>query len=107
EDEAADSLTIFIDPVTVQNMGLRKGVVTKGPLRRNIRSVGVIDFDETALADVTTKFKGWIEKLYLDATGKQAHKGETLFEIYSPELCSAQTEYLLSLNQSSSSASAK
>ena len=99
EDEAADSSTISIDPVTVQNMGIRTGVVTKGPLRRSIRSVGVVDFDETTLADVTTKFKGWIEKLYVDATGKQAHKGEALFEIYSPELVSAQTEYLLALNQ--------
>jgi membrane fusion protein, copper/silver efflux system len=99
EDEAADSSTISIDPVTVQNMGIRTGIVTKGPLRRTIRTVGMIDFDETALADVTTKFKGWIEKLHVDATGKQAHKGEPLFEIYSPELVSAQTEYLLALNQ--------
>lgn len=99
EDEAADSSTISIDPVTTQNMGVRTGIVTKGPLRRSIRTVGAVDFDETALADVTTKFKGWIEKLYVDATGKQAHKGEPLFEIYSPELVSAQTEYLLALNQ--------
>jgi len=100
EDETADSQTIAIDPVTTQNMGIRTGVVTKGPLRRTIRTVGTVDFDETALADVTTKFKGWIEKLYVDATGKQVHKGEPLFEIYSPDLYSAQTEYLLALNQS-------
>jgi RND family efflux transporter MFP subunit len=106
EDEATDTSTISVDPVTVQNMGIRIGVVMKGPLRRTIRTVGVIDFDETALADVTTKFKGWIEKLYVDATGKQAHKGEPLFEIYSPELYSAQTEYLLALNQAPGSAGA-
>ena len=99
EDEAADSSTISIDPVTTQNMGIRIGVVTSGPLRRTIRTVGVIDFDETALADVTTKFRGWIEKLHADATGKQVHRGEPLFEIYSPELYSAQTEYLLALEQ--------
>jgi len=107
EDEAADSSTISIDPVTTQNMGIRTGVVTKGPLRRAIRTVGTVDFDETALADVTTKFRGWIEKLYVDATGKQAHKGERLFEIYSPELYSAQTEFLLSLNQAPGTAGAE
>src|SRR5439155_10687173 len=99
ENEAGDSSAISIDPVTIQNMGLRLGLVTNGPLRRTIRSLGVIDFDETALADVTTKFKGWIEKLYVDATGKQVHSNEPLFEIYSPELVSAQTEYLLALSQ--------
>lgn len=103
EDETSDSSTISIDPVTVQNMGIRTGVVTKGPLGRVIRSVGSVDFDETALSDVTTKFKGWIEKLYVDSTGKQVHRGEPLFEIYSPELFSAQTEYLLALNSAASS----
>ncbi len=108
EDQAAaaESSTITIDPVTVQNMGFRSGVVTRGPLRRAIRTVGVIDFDETSLTDVTTKFKGWIEKLYVDATGQQVHRGEPLFEIYSPELYSAQMEYVLALNQTSAGAGA-
>ena len=39
-------------------------------MRRTIRTVGTIDYNETALADVTTKFKGWIEKLYVNATGQ-------------------------------------
>src|SRR5262249_3227442 len=99
EDEAAaaESQTLAIDPVTTQNMGIRTGVVTRGPLRRVIRTVGTIDYDETGLADVTTKFKGWIEKLYVDASGQQVHRGEPLFEIYSPELYGAQREYLLAM----------
>src|SRR5262249_29319237 len=101
EDEASNSSAIAIDPVTVQNMGIRTGVVTRGPLGRTVRTVGVIDYNETALTDVTTKFKGWIEKLHVDSTGKPVHKGEPLFEIYSPDLYSAQNEYVLALNQSS------
>jgi multidrug efflux pump subunit AcrA (membrane-fusion protein) len=97
----SDSGAISIDPVTTQNMGLRTGVVTKGPLRHNIRTVGVVDFDETALSDVTTKFQGWVEKLHIDATGKQVHKGEPLFEIYSPDLYTAQNDYLLALKSGS------
>jgi multidrug efflux pump subunit AcrA (membrane-fusion protein) len=90
---------ISVDPATVQEMNVRTGIVTKGPLRRIIRTVGIIDYNETALADVTTKFRGWIEKLYVDSTGKQVHKGEPLFDIYSPELYSAQSEYVLALNR--------
>ena len=97
--ESSESTAIAIDPVTIQNMGIRTEPVTLGPLRRVIRSVGVIDTNETALADVTTKFKGWIEKLYVDSTGQQVKKGDPLFEIYSPELWSAQNEYLLALKQ--------
>ena len=99
EDESTDSATIRIDPVTIQNMGVRTGVVSKGPLRRAIRTVGVVDYNETALADITTKFKGWIEKLYVDSVGKAVKKGEPLFEIYSPDLYSAQREYLIATKQ--------
>ena len=96
---ATESSAITIDPVTMQNMNLRTGVVTRGPLRRTVRTVGAVDFDETALTEVTTKFKGWVEKLYVDSTGQQVHRGDPLFDIYSPELYSAQVEYLLALNQ--------
>ena len=101
EDEGvtAESQLIAVDPVTIQHMNIHTARVTRGPLRRIIRTVGAIDYNETALADVTTKFKGWIEKLYVDATGQQVHRGEALFEVYSPELYSAQSEYLLALEQ--------
>ncbi|MDI1314753.1 efflux RND transporter periplasmic adaptor subunit [Prosthecobacter sp.] len=93
-DDAADTSVIAIDPVTTQNMGLRTGLVTQGPLRKVIRTVANIDFDETMLTDVTTKFKGWIETLYVDAIGKQVHQGDPLFDIYSPDLYTAQVEFL-------------
>jgi len=105
EDEAAAnaSQTIVINPVTTQNMGIRTAVVTRGPLRRNIRTVGTIEYNETALAEVNTKFTGWIEKLIVDATGQQVHRGEPLFEIYSPELYSAQREYAVAIEQGKNS----
>ncbi|MDW8309994.1 MAG: efflux RND transporter periplasmic adaptor subunit [Verrucomicrobiales bacterium] len=91
--------TILIDPVTIQNMGIRTDFVRRGPVHRTLRTVGTIEYDETALADVTTKFRGWIEKLYVNATGQLVRRGEPLFEIYSPELYSAQVEYLLALGR--------
>jgi len=97
EDAANESQTIAIDPSTIQTMGIRTAEVTRGPLRRLIRTVANVDYDETALADVTTKYKGWIEKLYVDATGALVNPGDPLFEIYSPELYSAQTEFLAAL----------
>ncbi len=92
---ASESQTIAIDPVTIQNMDIRTTNVARGPLRRTVRTVGVIDYNETTLGDVTTKFKGWIEKLYVNATGQLVMRGDPLFEVYSPDLYSAQVEYLL------------
>jgi len=99
----ASSSAIAIDPATIQMMNLQTTEIARGPLRRTIRTVGTIDYNETALADVTTKFKGWIEKLDADATGQLVHRGEPLFEIYSPELYSAEAEYLAVLNSTNNS----
>jgi RND family efflux transporter MFP subunit len=95
---AADSSVITLDAATMQNMNLRTTAVQRGSLRKNIRTLGAIDYNETALADVTTKFKGWIETLNVDATGQLVHRGEPMFEIYSPELYSAESEYVQALN---------
>jgi RND family efflux transporter MFP subunit len=89
---------ITVDSATTQNMGVRTEILAYGPLRRTIRTVATVAYDETSLADVTTKFRGWIEKLHVSATGQQVHRGDPLFEIYSPELYSAQAEYILGLN---------
>jgi RND family efflux transporter MFP subunit len=91
--------TIRIDPVTMQNMGVRFGRVQRKALIKNIRTIGNITFDETKIFTVNTKFNGWIEKLYVNFVGEDVKKGQPLFEIYSPELVTAQEEYLLALNQ--------
>jgi membrane fusion protein, copper/silver efflux system len=102
EGGASDSQVITIEPMTMQDMNIHTATVTRGPLRRLVRTVGVIDYNEAGLADVTTKFKGWAEKLYVDTTGQQVHRGEPLFEIYSPELYSAQREYVIALEGTNS-----
>jgi Cu(I)/Ag(I) efflux system membrane fusion protein/cobalt-zinc-cadmium efflux system membrane fusion protein len=96
-DEVAGAASIRIDPVTEQNMGVRVDTVVRGPLTKAVRTVGFVDYDETTLATINTKVDGWIEKLHVDQTGAQVHKGEALFELYSPELFSAQEEYLSAL----------
>ena len=101
-----DDATITVDPVTIQTMGVRIGEVTEGPLERSIRTVGVVDFNETALTDVTAKFKGWIDKLFVDATGQAVKKGEPLFETYSPDVYNAELEFA-SLTRSGNTALAK
>ncbi|HUW81168.1 MAG TPA: efflux RND transporter periplasmic adaptor subunit [Phycisphaerae bacterium] len=94
EDELAGGGKIKIDPVLRQNMGIRTAEVVRGPLRKTIRAVAYVDYDETTLAEVTTKVGGWVEKLYVDQTGQQIHQGDPLFELYSPALYTAQEEYL-------------
>ena len=80
-----------------QFLGVVLTPVVPRRLAREIRTVGRVEYDERKLAFVNTKFAGWIERLDVDFTGVYVRKGQTLMSIYSPELVSAQEEYLLAL----------
>ena len=91
---------VRIDPAMVQNIGVKTEVVMKRKLSHTIRTTGRIEYDETKQTVITTKFSGYIEKLYVDFTGLQVQKGQPLFEIYSPELVATQQEYLQAIRYS-------
>ncbi len=94
---AMPSGEITVDPAKQQLIGLRIAEATYQPMEKTIRTVGRIEYDERKVKQVNTKIEGWIERLYVDFTGKLVKKGDPLFTIYSPELLSTQEEYLLAL----------
>jgi len=95
--EAAAPGTIAVEPNTLQSMGVRTAKAEVRPLGRSIRAVGIVNYDERRLAIVTTKIQGWVDRLYVKATGDPIRRGQALISIYSPELVSTQREYLLAL----------
>jgi RND family efflux transporter MFP subunit len=89
--------TIKVSPATIQSMGVRTAKVEVRPLSRLTLAVGLVNFNERNLATITTKVNGWVERLYVNATGDPVRQGQTLLSLYSPELVSSQEEYLLAL----------
>lgn len=96
EDEVS-SEQVHISPATVQQIGVTTAEVTKGPFARTITTYGTSTWSETTLAALNTKIDGWIEKLNVNETGQLVQKGQPLAEIYSPQLLTAQQEYLSAL----------
>jgi Cu(I)/Ag(I) efflux system membrane fusion protein len=90
--------TVQIDPVVVQNMGVRTQFALKKTFGRAIRAVGRVDFDEQKMARLHPKVEGWIEEIMVDKTGQSVDEDDILLGIYSPKLVSTQQEYLLALN---------
>ena len=78
-------------------LGVRSEEVRDTRIDRTIRTVGRVTADERRLAHVHTKFEGYVERLYVDFTGKYVKKGDRLLALYSPELIATQQEYLLAL----------
>lgn len=72
-------------------------LVQRRPMQRAIRVVGKVQYNETTLANITTRVEGYVERLFVDYTGIEVKAGDHLVEIYSPDLVLAEQELLLAL----------
>ncbi len=91
--------TVKISPEVVNNLGVRTDLVSKQTLNSKVETVGYVSYDEDHLVHIHPRVKGWIDKLYIKASGDPVTKGQALYEIYSPEIVNAQEEFLLALDR--------
>jgi Cu(I)/Ag(I) efflux system membrane fusion protein len=87
--------SVRLSPDQVHAFGVTFATVEERILEDEVRTVGVVAVDETRLARVTLKFDGYVERLFVDFTGRPVRAGEPLLDIYSAELVAAQEELLL------------
>jgi len=92
-EDQDDGGSIKISTAKVQKLGVRTEAAALRDLSRPIRAAGRVEIDERRVFAIAPKFEGWIERLHANATGQPVGKGQPLFEVYSPELVSAQREY--------------
>ena len=86
---------VTLSPNRMQSIGVKTGVVEYRTVRDEIRTFGNVEADETRLSDVQVRFSGWVQKVYADATYKTVRRGQPLLTIYSPELVTAEQDYLV------------
>lgn len=89
--------TLTIDPTWQQALAVTTAPVERRRLSNMVRTVGIVTHDENRIVDVNLRVSGWITRLLVAETGQLVEPGETLFELYSPELVSTQREYLLAV----------
>lgn len=89
---------VEIDPAVVQKMNVRTQIAQRRDLTRPIRTVGYLEFDQQRMVTVTTKYSGWIERVYVNYVGEKVRQGQPLFEIYSPELVQTEQDLLSALD---------
>jgi len=94
EDEQSAGPAVRIDATIVQNMGVRTAEVSCGPLEKTVRAMGMLEVPETAQYEINLKVSGWIKKLYANQEGMHVHRGEALFDLYSPDLQVAEEELI-------------
>jgi Cu(I)/Ag(I) efflux system membrane fusion protein len=95
----ANRAEVTIDPSRQQLIGLRTAPVTHSELSAKWRTVGRVQTDPTKVRRVNVKVTGYVERIHVNFIGQPVKRGEPLFTLYSPELLTAQREYLLALNK--------
>src|SRR5437764_3846845 len=89
--------TIELTPERQQLIGVVYAKVERRPLSITLRASGRVEIDETQVSDVVLKYDAYVEKLFVDQTGQRVKKGDPLLTLYSPELLSAERDYLVAL----------
>lgn len=95
QNEPANPNAISISTDKVQKLGVRTEAAALRVVDRAVRAAGRVEADERRLYAISPKFEGYVERLHVNVTGQPVHRGQPLFEVYSPELVSAQREYAL------------
>ena len=89
-----DRATVHLSPEQARALGVAYDVVQRGPLTRTVRTMGQVVPAEPNLAEIATKSDGFVEHLFVNATGMSVRRGQPLLTIYSPMLVAAQEELL-------------
>lgn len=84
-----------LSPQRMQEIGITIATAVEKNVNDELQVPGNVDVDEQRLAYVQTRFPGWIQKVFANATYQYVRKGQPLFTIYSPDLVSSEQEYLL------------
>jgi Cu(I)/Ag(I) efflux system membrane fusion protein/cobalt-zinc-cadmium efflux system membrane fusion protein len=96
EDNLVPTLTpVQLSPQRLQAIGVKTASVELRQIEDQLRLPGNVDINEQQVSYVQTRFPGWIQKVFANATYQYVHKGQPLFTIYSPDLVSTEQEYLL------------
>lgn len=93
----AGSQAVYISAARQQLVGVRTAPVRRERVEGTVRTVGMLAYDETRTTQIHTRVSGWVEQLYVDYVGKRVARGQPLFAVYSPDLATAQADYLVAL----------
>ncbi len=89
-----DERSVVVDPASRRVANIQTVSVRSIPMMRTIKAIGELQYDEGTLKTISAYSDGRFDQLYVDFTGAEVKEGEKLASFYSPELYSAQVEYL-------------
>ena len=91
---SADPNLVTLTPAQAAVVGVQTAPVRRGPLTRTLRVSGVIEDDDTRHRILAARVPGRVERLYVNYVGAEVEAGAPLATVFSPEMLTAQRQYL-------------
>ena len=92
---ASGSGTVQLTAAQMQQFGITFATAERRPLTGEMRTTGVVAVDETRVVEIAPRFSGFVERVNADFTGRTVRRGETVAELYSPEVFSTMHELIV------------
>ena len=96
-ESSAPTGAVVLPAASRQLIGVRTAPAAYAELAQEIRTVGIVDYNERGLTQVNLKVSGWVQEVFVNTIGRPVRKGESLLTLYSPDLLATQDEYLLAV----------
>ncbi|WP_440873694.1 efflux RND transporter periplasmic adaptor subunit [Thalassotalea sp. PLHSN55] len=97
--QSSEQGVVRIAPHVVNNLGVRTAKVAETSMHTRIFTVGYVQYDEDKLVHIHPRVDGWVEQLFVKASGDPVEKDQPLYTLYSPELVNAQEELLIAIKR--------
>lgn len=81
----------------LQTMGVRTSLAEVVAFKQTLRAFGTVEANERLAYLSVSRIEGWVERLKVNAEGDAVSQGDLLYSVYSPDLVSAQRDYLAAL----------
>ncbi|ARD20555.1 efflux RND transporter periplasmic adaptor subunit [Shewanella japonica] len=97
-DTSSSEILVGVSGGMQQALGMRSEQVTSGTLWKLVRTIGTVEYNENRIGHAHTRVDGWLETLMVHNVGQKVKKGQLLYELYSPELITAQDDYMQAID---------
>ncbi|WP_192021888.1 efflux RND transporter periplasmic adaptor subunit [Shewanella sp. WPAGA9] len=97
-DASSSEILVGVSGGMQQALGMRSEQVTSGTLWKLVRTIGTVEYNENRIGHAHTRVDGWLETLMVHNVGQKVKKGQLLYELYSPELITAQDDYMQAID---------
>nr|WP_282166742.1 efflux RND transporter periplasmic adaptor subunit [Shewanella japonica] len=97
-DASSSEVLVGVSGGMQQALGMRSEQVTSGTLWKLVRTIGTVEYNENRIGHAHTRVDGWLETLMVHNVGQKVKKGQLLYELYSPELITAQDDYMQAID---------